>query len=117
VEEIVFDFEKQDLTYPLNSKHKPKADFSKKYPLRQRITLDLHDCNLEQAKKILQDTIQRADKKKGISLLIITGKGLNSGEKGPVIRPFTTKYLTDNSIKWRLAPPQKGGAGAVIAYL
>ena len=43
---------------------------------------------------------------------IITGKGVHSGERGPVIKGFVQDYLNNNpNIKWKFAAPNKGGIG------
>lgn len=116
MEEFVFDFEKQKLTYPLDLKHKKGSKFSKSFQRRQ-ITIDLHNYNRSDAKKTLDKTLEQCPRNRGISLLIITGRGLNSKEEKPVIKIFTQKYLSDKKIHWKIAPPKKGGAGAIIAYL
>ena len=77
----------------------------------------MHDCNLEEAKQKLEDSLKNLPRKKGISLHIITGKGIHSREKGGVIKKFTCKYLNDSSICWKFCPPHKGGIGAIIAFL
>ena len=117
MKELVFDFKKQhSLASNIGCKHK-QEDPGHKNIHKKRITLDLHGCSVIEAKAELQILLQQYTRKKGISVLIITGKGLNSGNKGPVIKNLVKDFLQEQSIQWKLAPPHKGGEGALIAML
>ena len=116
MEDIVFDFDSQNLSYPLSSEHKKKAAFSANFRKRQ-ITLDLHGCSVKEAEQRMHILFKEIPRKKGVSFLIITGKGLNSKQEKPVIKEFIKKYLSNNKVRWKIAPPKKGGSGAIIAYL
>ncbi len=79
---------------------------------KQFSCLDLHNCNLKIAEEKLQEFILFCNEKRIKKIKIITGKGIHSGERGPVIRNFILDYLENHpNIKWKFAPPKRGGIG------
>ena len=116
VEDFVFDFQDHSLTYPL-CKDAKIPFLENKNKTKKRLRLDLHNCDLKEAMQQLETLLKSIPRKKGISLHIITGKGIHSGEKGAVIKKFTCEYLDNSSIRWKFSPPNKGGVGAIIAFL
>ena len=116
LEEFVFDFQDQYIT-DFSCNDDKIYSYNKKNPRKKSIVVDLHNYTFQEAKSKLQEVIKNHPKKKGINLHIITGKGINSGKKGPVIKKFTYQYLNDNFIQWKFAKPKKGGHGAIVAFL
>ena len=79
---------------------------------KQSVCLDLHDCDLKTAKEQLQELILSCKQRRIKKIKIITGKGIHSGERGPVVKRFIQDYLSNNpNIKWRFATPKRGGNG------
>ena len=79
---------------------------------KQPACLDLHDCNLKTAEEKLQKFILFCKQRSIKKIKIITGKGVHSGKRGPVIKGFVQDYLNNNSnIKWKFAAPKRGGIG------
>jgi DNA-nicking Smr family endonuclease len=87
--------------------------------LKPEAELDLHGLNAAEAvakvRFFLQDTRFRGLE----TLLIITGKGLHSGD-GPVLRQAVEKLLAQMHelvLEWGVAPRRYGGDGAVVVFL
>ena len=95
-----------------NYKRQKKNSCDSKQPSKQSACLDLHDCNLKTAEEKLQEFILFCKQRKIKKIKIITGKGIHSDERGPVIKGFIQDYLNNNSnIKWKFAAPKRGGNG------
>ena len=95
-----------------NSEHQKKYSCDSKQPSKQSACLNIHDCNLRTAEEKLQKFILFCKQRRIKKIKIITGKGVHSGERGPVIKGFVQDYLNNNpNIKWKFAAPNKGGTG------
>jgi DNA-nicking Smr family endonuclease len=83
--------------------------------------LDLHGATEATALRRLQDFLLAARRQRLREVLVITGRGLNSGERGPVLRGAVTEWLeTSGALHVREilpAPPRHGGAGALWLVL
>ncbi len=83
--------------------------------------LDLHGSTQEEAIRKVQHFLLTAKGKRLRTALIITGKGLNSGTAGPVLRGAVQHWLERNgspyvkSFAW--APARLGGDGAIWVEL
>lgn len=83
--------------------------------------LDLHGKTQEEAIRMVQNFLLTSHRQKLREVLIITGKGLNSGEGGPVLREAVNNWLERNggrfakSFGW--APSRHGGDGAIWVSL
>jgi DNA-nicking Smr family endonuclease len=79
--------------------------------------LDLHGCTQEQAIQRVQGFVVEARQLRLRHVLIITGRGLGSGEQGPVLRQAVSRWLERHGGPYvrevRPAPPRHGGAGAL----
>jgi len=83
--------------------------------------LDLHGKTQEEAIRLVQYFLRRAAHRRLRSVLIITGRGLNSGAQGAVLRDAVQSWLERNgapdvrSFAW--APRRLGGDGAIWVHL
>jgi len=79
--------------------------------------IDLHGKTREESILIVQNFVMTCYKNKISSGLIITGKGRNSGEKGPVLNREVRIWLEQNGDQYLNdfydAPPRFGGSGAI----
>lgn len=79
--------------------------------------LDLHGATQEQAIRRVQGFLLMAHRQKLRRVLIITGRGLGSGEQGSVLRDAVTRWLERNGGPYvrdfHAAPPKHGGEGAL----
>ncbi len=89
--------------------------------LKPEATLDLHGLDRHGARQrirfFLEDMVWQGRK----TVLIITGRGLGSGEEGPVLRSEAERFLSNEGrtwvLEWGRAPRSYGGEGALIAFL
>ena len=79
-----------------NSEHQKKYSCDSKQPSKQSACLNIHDCNLRTAEEKLQKFILFCKQRRIKKIKIITGKGVHSGERGPVIKGFVQDYLNNN---------------------
>ena len=83
--------------------------------------LDLHGKTQEEAIRMVENFVLRAKHKRLRAVLIITGRGLNSGEQGPVLRNAVQSWLEHNGKptvrRFAWAPPRLGGDGAIWVEL
>jgi DNA-nicking Smr family endonuclease len=83
--------------------------------------LDLHGKTQEEAIQLVQHFLQHAKHKRLHAVLIITGRGLNSGAQGPVLRNAVQSWLERNAgttvRRFAWAPPRLGGDGAIWVEL
>ena len=83
--------------------------------------LDLHGKTLEEAIRMVNNFLMTSHRQRLRDVLIITGKGLNSGEGGPVLRDAVYHWLERNGSPWlksfNWAPPRHGGDGALWLVL
>lgn len=84
-------------------------------------TLDLHGETSESALAMLEPFLNSAAKQNLQVLLIITGKGLNSGPQGSVLKGLIWDWLRSQSEKhihgFQWAPAFLGGNGAILVFL
>lgn len=85
-------------------------------------TIDLHGLHRNTAIDKVKITIPKALRNNQQTLLIITGKGLHSGEEKGVLRTAVWSYLNDlfqerkiGDFRW--APPFLGGDGAILVFI
>jgi DNA-nicking Smr family endonuclease len=78
--------------------------------------VDLHGKTQEEAIHMVQNFLVAARKRRLRHVLIITGRGLRSGEHGPVLKDAVSRWLERNGERfmreYRPAPGRHGGAGA-----
>lgn len=81
---------------------------------RPQATLDLHGQTRKEALLALAEFIEQRRSLEAQEVLVITGSGLHSGERGPVLRGAIADWLQHSSSVARYAPaPQRwGGSGA-----
>jgi DNA-nicking Smr family endonuclease len=82
------------------------------------VIVDLHDTSLYDAVKYVEHVIaEHAPNRR--TLHIVTGKGNQSGNDGPVIRPAVQRVLEEKNLKWTYGKTFNGDAndGMLIVYL
>lgn len=81
--------------------------------------VDLHGLTLPEARAALRDYIDRARARDWTCVRVIHGKGLGSGERGPVIKPHVNAWLRrwDEVLAFASARPEDGGTGALYVLL
>ncbi len=83
--------------------------------------LDLHGKTLEEAIAMVQNFLLVSHEQRLRSVLIITGKGRNSGEGGPVLQQAVYRWLERNGSRFARdfhhAPARLGGEGAIWVTL
>ena len=84
----------------------------------QVATLDLHGDTADQARLRVRDFLATHSRISAEGVVhIITGKGTNSGEQGPVLRRAVFSWLERNGDRFartiRPAPRHLGGSGAI----
>ncbi|HTM46085.1 MAG TPA: Smr/MutS family protein [Polyangiaceae bacterium] len=86
-----------------------------------QITLDAHGMTVAKASAALDAVLQQALDTGLRTLLVIHGRGHNSGSAGPVLRNAVLDHLTRLRAGVVLmlcnAPPKWGGAGATLVRL
>jgi DNA-nicking Smr family endonuclease len=85
-------------------------------------TLDLHGRKSREAEASLMAFVRGAQSGGRRILLVIHGRGLRSGEGGPVLRQMVHACLTEGSLADAVlavvaAPPRLGGSGAALVLL
>ena len=79
--------------------------------------LDLHGKTREEAIMMVQNFVATCHKQDFRTALIITGKGRNSGNQGPVLKKEVKHWLERNGKPYlrdfHEAPPRYGGSGAI----
>jgi DNA-nicking Smr family endonuclease len=83
--------------------------------------LDLHGKTMEEAIRMVQHFLRAAHQRRLRSVVIVTGRGLNSGKEGPVLRGAVLNWLERNGApycrEFGQAPGKHGGAGALLIRL
>jgi DNA-nicking Smr family endonuclease len=84
--------------------------------------LDLHGRKSREAEASLAAFVRGAQSGGRRIVLIIHGRGLGSGEGGPVLRQMVHESLTQGSLSRAVlavvaAPPRMGGSGAALVLL
>jgi DNA-nicking Smr family endonuclease len=85
-------------------------------------TLDLHGRRTAEAGAALEAFVRGAQSGGRRVLLIVHGRGLGSGEAGPVLRQLVHERLTSGALARAVlavvaAPPRLGGSGAALVWL
>jgi DNA-nicking Smr family endonuclease len=84
--------------------------------------LDLHGLRRDDAVAALERAIKHARSAGERCLLVIHGRGLNSGDEGPVLKRTVADALADGALSrlvlaFASAPAAVGGAGATLVLL
>lgn len=81
--------------------------------------LDLHGLTAEAARELVRDFLSDAAENDLRCVRIIHGKGLRSGNRGPVIKRYLAAWLRRHSLvlAFASARPCDGGTGAVYVLL
>ena len=81
--------------------------------------LDLHGYRTEEARRALVDFILQARESHIRCVRIVTGKGINSGEEGPVLKGLVRRWLRQmrEVQAFVQAPAAEGGSGALRVLL
>ena len=84
-------------------------------------SLDLHGLQRHQVAEKITHFIEKATYHGWQTLLIVTGRGLNSPDGEPVLREETERFLGNDKkfsiVEWGRAPRQFGGDGALVVFL
>lgn len=86
---------------------------------RASAELDLHGHTEAQAREAVRLFLADCLLHRDLCVRIIHGKGLGSGNAGPVIKPALNRWLrlADSVIAFASAPPHDGGTGALYVLL
>ncbi|MEC9012520.1 MAG: Smr/MutS family protein [SAR324 cluster bacterium] len=105
------------LEIPLSKSSSKKKQSSSKTVPRPDQELDLHGKTREEAIMMVQNFVMTCHANQFRTGLIITGKGRNSGNQGPVLKKEVTHWLECNGkpylCDFHEAPPRFGGSGAI----
>jgi DNA-nicking Smr family endonuclease len=90
------------------------------YPVEAQV--DLHGLARDAAAATLDRTVRRAHADGRRCLLVVHGRGLNSGDDGPVLKPMVVQALSQGPLArlvlaFTSARPDAGGAGALLILL
>lgn len=81
--------------------------------------IDLHGMTLAEAKPRLEKFLQRCASNNKLCIRIVHGKGLGSGDRGPVLKKGVDRWLRrwDSVLAFVSARQVDGGTGAVYVLL
>lgn len=81
--------------------------------------IDLHGMTVEEARTHLSDFIEEAASSGKRCVRVVHGKGLGSGQRGPVLKPSVNRWLRrrDDVLAFVSARQVDGGTGAVYVLL
>jgi DNA-nicking Smr family endonuclease len=81
--------------------------------------IDLHGMTLTEAKPRLHDFIQYSANQDRLCVRVVHGKGLGSGERGPVLKSAVNAWLRrwDNVLAFVSTRQVDGGTGAIYVLL
>ncbi|MDA0707036.1 MAG: Smr/MutS family protein [Proteobacteria bacterium] len=81
--------------------------------------IDLHGMTLDEAKPRLEAFVRRCATNNKLCIRIVHGKGLGSGERGPVLKQAVNRWLRrwDVVLAFTSARQVDGGTGAVYVLL
>ena len=81
--------------------------------------LDLHGMTVDEAKPRLTDFINNSVRKGHLCVRIVHGKGLGSGDRGPVLKSAVSRWLRkwDSVLAFVSARQVDGGTGAIYVLL
>ena len=106
---------------PKRPKAEPPPDEAESEEAEPDDELDLHGKTMEEAIRMVQNFLGSAHRKRFRSVVIVTGRGLNSGKEGPVLRGAVLTWLQRNGApycrEFGQAPGKHGGAGALLVRL
>lgn len=81
--------------------------------------IDLHGMTLAEAKPRLRDFIEYSAEQDRLCVRVVHGKGLGSGERGPVLKSAVNAWLRrwDNVLAFVSTRQVDGGTGAIYVLL
>jgi DNA-nicking Smr family endonuclease len=81
--------------------------------------VDLHGLRTDEARETLGSFIREAHKQGIRCVRVVTGKGLGSPGKAPVLKDKVHRWLVQRAevVAFVQAPPAQGGAGALVVLL
>ncbi|MBT8101079.1 MAG: Smr/MutS family protein [Gammaproteobacteria bacterium] len=81
--------------------------------------IDLHGMTVNEARPRLAEFIEQSSRSGKLCVRIVHGKGLGSGERGPVLKPSVNRWLRrwDRVLAFVSARQVDGGTGAVYVLL
>jgi DNA-nicking Smr family endonuclease len=81
--------------------------------------IDLHGMTVEEAKTRLTDFIDYSIQRRQLCVRVVHGKGLGSGERGPVLKHAVNRWLRrwDRVLAFASTRQVDGGTGAVYVLL
>jgi DNA-nicking Smr family endonuclease len=81
--------------------------------------IDLHGLRTDEARAALAAFIRESHKQGIRCVRVVTGKGLGSPGKAPVLKDKVHRWLVQRSevVAFVQAPPAQGGAGALVVLL
>ena len=81
--------------------------------------IDLHGMTVDEAKPRLTDFINNSVRKGHLCVRIVHGKGLGSGDRGPVLKSAVNRWLRkwDSVLAFVSARQVDGGTGAIYVLL
>jgi DNA-nicking Smr family endonuclease len=86
-----------------------------------RREIDLHRKGVVEAREVLDEGILRARREAVACVLVVCGRGLHSGEDGPVLPDVAIERLSEELAEHVLAfcsaPRRWGGEGALMVML
>jgi DNA-nicking Smr family endonuclease len=88
-----------------------------KYSVQDEI--DLHGMTVDEAKPRLVDFIDNSVRKGHLCVRVVHGKGLGSGDRGPVLKSAVNRWLRkwDSVLAFVSARQVDGGTGAIYVLL
>jgi DNA-nicking Smr family endonuclease len=81
--------------------------------------VDLHGLRSDEARQTLSSFIREAQRQGIRCVRVVTGKGLGSPGKAPVLKDKVHRWLVQKTevVAFVQAPPMQGGAGALLVLL
>lgn len=81
--------------------------------------LDLHRLTVDQARALLNRFLSQSRSQGSRAVRVVHGKGLGSGENGPVLKRLTETVLRQRKdvLAFASCKPSAGGSGAVVVLL
>lgn len=81
--------------------------------------IDLHGMTVNEAKSRLSEFIEESSRNGKLCVRVVHGKGLGSGQRGPVLKPSVNRWLRrwDKVLAFVSTRQVDGGTGAVYVLL
>ena len=81
--------------------------------------LDLHGLTVAEARLVLKDFVSECAQHNRGCVRVVHGKGLGSGQRGPVLKTHVNRWLRhwDEVLAFATAKPRDGGSGAVYVLI